>query len=112
MVEPEPCSQLATGRIRSTAGAGPARGGAGDSVKRGEVWIAGGSWLGPAVFASWERTAPPPPSSPSPTRLAAVRLHILRPRAVVRRFLRDGNVMGMTLLHRRPAHHDEAGTGA
>src|SRR5262245_24873195 len=33
---------------------------------------------------------------------------VLRPRAVVWRFLRNGNVMRMALLHRRPAHLDKA----
>src|SRR5260370_27382294 len=42
-------------------------------------------------------------------RLTAVRAGILGPRAVVGRFLRNDDVMGMTLLYRCPADENEAG---
>src|SRR5687767_10002295 len=43
------------------------------------------------------------------SRLARIGPGNLGARAVVRRFLRNGNVMRMALLHRRGAHHDKAG---
>src|SRR5262249_32008113 len=51
---------------------------------------------------------PPTRSSPSPRPLANVRIGVLRPGAVVGRFLRNGDVMRMALLNRRAAHLDEA----
>src|SRR5437870_3107893 len=45
------------------------------------------------------------------TRLAAIRGSVLRPRAVVRRFLRNRDVMRMALLYRGRAHRDEASAG-
>src|SRR5262249_4790156 len=52
-----------------------------------------------------------PPSS-SANRLHAVRTARLGTRTVIRRFLRNSDVMGMTLLHRRRTHHDEAAARA
>src|SRR5205807_1361963 len=59
----------------------------------------------------WAGCAAAVPARPSATtRLVIAAIGVRRPRrGVVGCFLRNENVMRMTLLHRCPAHHDEAG---
>src|SRR5689334_8512061 len=52
-----------------------------------------------------------PPSS-NPIALQIVRAARLAARTVIGRFLRNGDVMWMTLLHRGRAHHNEAAARA
>src|SRR5262249_25516118 len=66
---------------------------------------AGCGWL-EATGCCWAGVLDSQQSSTS--RLASVRPWRLRARAVVRRFLRNGDVMRMALLHGRGAHHDES----
>src|SRR5438105_1488618 len=51
------------------------------------------------------------PAAHASASLAVVRRSVIRG-SVIRRFLRDKDVMRMTLLHRRGAHLNEAGAGA
>src|SRR5919198_1447162 len=55
-----------------------------------------GAWGGRAV--PWAGARPPPSSTARAARLNAVLVGVLEPRAVVGRFLRNGDVMGMALL--------------
>src|SRR5262245_36555979 len=50
-----------------------------------------------------------PARAAATARLNAIRVSVLRTRRVIRRFLRNVDVMRMVLLHRRPAYLDEAG---
>ena len=66
---------------------------------------------GPELF-SWAVAAEPGSRKPTAKKLAAIRTRILRPRRVIRWFLCNGYIMGMTLLHRSRAHQDKARFGA
>src|SRR5438132_12034496 len=73
----------------------------------------GNTWSSPFFGGSCcAGTAGTASSSTKAARLTAVRARVGRGRTVVWRFLRNTDVMGMTLLHRRRRHLDEAGAGA
>src|SRR5262249_29296174 len=56
---------------------------------------------------AWAEVTPLSSSRASPAHSNALGAEIQRPRAVVRRFLSNRDVMWMALLHRRRAHLDE-----
>src|SRR5688572_25609197 len=89
---PGECIEAGIGSLRIVAG-----GGAGQSISIG------------AFFVCAER-APAPTSQPA-ARLIAIHAHRIGARRVIGSFLRDKNVMRVTLLHRGARDHDEAALG-
>src|SRR3954447_23476451 len=83
------------------------------TASREKVRTFGSLWkLSVLPAGCWAKAPPALRTRLRPRRLAAVRASVVAARAVVGRFLRNDDVMRMTLLHRRAAHHDEAAAGA
>src|SRR5262245_60069075 len=95
----------------------PADGGKGRTAGAG---VATGEWTGGRIIGggsgtgivSWAGHTLADSQQTASSRLAGIRVPVPRPRAAVGRFLRNGDVMRMALLHRRRAHQDEAAAGA
>src|SRR5436189_6040151 len=82
---------------------GNVRSGAGGGMKADDPSLGAG-----AEMDSWARSEPRPRQRTK--ALTAIRAGVLGPRRIVRRFLRNGDVMGMTLLHRSRGHENEPAT--